>query len=95
MHQGTNYRYQSWQPIDTNVTSKGTKAPYYGNIAVAAFLGDLSSEDKLPYVINIPLTNEKEAAYASYVQGRLSKLIVINMDEYNATSGNDLVNDYE
>jgi hypothetical protein len=95
MHQGTNYRYQSWQPVDTNITSKGTKAPYYGNIAVAAFLGDLSSKEKLPYVINIPLANEKEAAYASYVHGTLSKLIVINMDEYNATAGNDFINDYE
>jgi hypothetical protein len=95
MHQGTNYLYQSWQPIDTNITSKGTKAPYYGNIAVAAFLGDLSSKEKLPHVINLPLPNEKEAAYASYVQGTLSKLIVINMDEYNATAGNDLINDYE
>jgi hypothetical protein len=95
MHQGTNYRYQSWQPIDTNITSKGTKAPYYGNIAVAAFLGNLSSKEKLPHVISIPLTNEKEAAYASYVDGKLSKLIVINMDEYNATAGNDFVNDYE
>jgi hypothetical protein len=95
MHQGTNYRYQSWQPIDTNITSKGTKAPYYGNIAIAAFLGDLSSKEKLPHVINLPLPSEKEAAYASYVQGRLSKLVVINMDEYNATAGNEFINDYE
>ena len=28
MHQGTNYRYQSWQPIDTNITSKGAKASF-------------------------------------------------------------------
>jgi hypothetical protein len=26
MHQGTNYRYQSWQPIETDLASKGTKA---------------------------------------------------------------------
>lgn len=95
MHQGTNYRYQSWQPIDTNITSKGTKAPYYGNIAVAAFLGDLSSKDTLPQIVNLPLPSEKEAAYASYVGGKLSKLIVINMEEYNATSGNEFINDYE
>lgn len=95
MHQGTNYRYQSWQPIDTNITSKGTKAPYYGNIAVAAFLGDLSSAEKLPQIINLALPSEREAAYASYVQGKLSKIIVINMDEYNATAGNEFMNDYE
>ena len=95
MHQGTNYRYQSWQPVDTNITSKGTKAPYYGNIAVAAFLGDLTSVDRLPRIVNLPLPSEKEAAYASYAQGKLSKLIVINMEEYNATSGNEFLNDYE
>lgn len=95
MHQGTNYRYQSWQPVDTNITSRGTKAPYYGNVAVAAFLGDLTSKDKLPQIVNIPLPREREAAYASYVQGKLSRMIVINMDEYNATAGNEFVNDYE
>lgn len=95
MHQGTNYRYQSWQPVDTNITSKGTKAPYYGNIAVASFLGDLSSADKLPQIVNIPLPSEREAAYANYVRGKLAKLIVINMDAYNATDGNESVNDYE
>src|SRR3954462_11542286 len=41
MHQGTNYRYQSWQPVETSLGTLGTKPPYYGNIAVAAFLGNL------------------------------------------------------
>jgi hypothetical protein len=94
MHQGTNYRYQSWQPIDTNITSKGTKAPYYGNIAVASFLGDLTDKAKLPRIVNIPLASECESAYASYVSGRLAKLVVINMNEYNATAGNNLTDDY-
>lgn len=95
MHQGTNYRYQSWQPIDTNITSKGTKAPYYGNVAVAAFLGGPTSEDDLPQIVNLPLQSEREATYASYAQGKLSKIIVINMDEYNATAGNEFLNDYD
>lgn len=95
MHQGTNYRYQSWQPVDTNITSKGTKAPYYGNIAVAAFLGDLDSPEQLPQIVNMALPSKREAVYASYVQGKLSKIIVINLDEYNATAGNEFVNYYE
>src|SRR3982075_1414196 len=32
MHQGTDYRYASWQPVQTNKTTIGTKPPYYGNI---------------------------------------------------------------
>jgi hypothetical protein len=95
MHQGTNYRYQAWQAVDTNITTKGTKAPYYGNVAVAAFLGDLSSEDTLPAIVNLPLPREKEAAYASYVKGRLARVIVVNMDEFNATAGNEFVDGYE
>lgn len=93
MHQGTNYRYQSWQPIETNKTSKGTKAPYYGNIAVASFLGDIIASP--PKVVNIPLPNSAEAAYAAYVNGKLSKLMVINMRAYNATEYNsEYINEY-
>ncbi|KAI7593471.1 glycoside hydrolase family 79 protein, partial [Hortaea werneckii] len=93
MHQGTNYRYQSWQPIDTDKTSKGTKAPYYGNIAVAAFLGDLTKSP--PSIVNLPLPGEQESAYARYTSGgRVSKLMVINLMEYNATAGNNYTNDY-
>lgn len=86
MHQGTDYRYQSWQPIDTNKTSIGTKAPYYGNIAIAAFLGDIAAAP--PSVVNLPLAEEEEAAYASFVGGKLTKMMVINMMEYNATDYN-------
>ena len=86
MHQGTNYRYQSWQPIDTNDTAKGTKAPYYGNIAVAAFLGDITAAP--PRIVNLPLPHDEEAAYAAYVHGKLARLIVVNMMEYNATDYN-------
>ena len=92
MHQGTNYRYQSWQPIDTNITSKGTKAPYYGNIGVAAFLGDIVASP--PDVVNLPLPNEEESAYAAYVDGKLARLMVVNMMEYNATEGNNLTDSY-
>ncbi|SMR57561.1 unnamed protein product [Zymoseptoria tritici ST99CH_3D1] len=86
MHMGTNYRYQSWQPIDTDKDSIGTKAPYYGNVAVAAFLGDLTCS--APSIINIPLPTELEAAYAAYEEGELRSMIVINLNAYNATDYN-------
>ncbi|KAF7194773.1 Beta-glucuronidase [Pseudocercospora fuligena] len=91
MHMGTNYRYQSWQPIDTDLVSKGTKAPYYGNIGVAAFLGR-SEETR---VVNLPLSSEREAAYAAYIAGSLDKIMVINMMAYNATDYNqEYINDF-
>ncbi|KAI1844536.1 hypothetical protein JX266_009209 [Neoarthrinium moseri] len=84
MHMGTNYRYQSWQPITTNSTSIGTKAPYYGNIAVAAFLGNLNVQPVR--VANFDTGGgDHETAYLSYVDGVLSRIMVINMNEYNYT----------
>ena len=89
MHQGTNYRYQAWQPVSTNKTSIGTKAPYYGNIAVAAFLGDLTKASQRPQVVNIDLKDESKSAYASYVNGELKKIMLINLNDYNTTAGNN------
>ncbi|KAI9693905.1 MAG: hypothetical protein M1822_003176 [Bathelium mastoideum] len=88
MHQGTNYRYVSWQPIETNVSSIGTKAPYYGNIAVAAFLGNVSgntanSTAQNTSIANLPLPNPMEAAYAAYSNSVLQRVMVINLQQYN------------
>ena len=94
MHQGTNYRYGAWQPVDTARSAKGTKAPYYGNIAVAAFLGDLTVAAKRPQVVNLPLANELSAAYASFVHGKLANIMLINLQAYNATAGNNYTDDY-
>ena len=89
MHQGTNYRYQAWQPINTNKTSIGTKTPYYGNIAVAAFLGDLTKVSHRPQVVNIDLKDESKSAYASYVNGELTKIMLINLNDHNTTAQNN------
>jgi hypothetical protein len=83
MHQGTDYRYASWQPVSTNKTVVGTKAPYYGNIAVAAALGNLTKSSVR--VANIPLNKSTDAAYAIYSNTILSRIMLINMKEYNYT----------
>ncbi|KAG8405077.1 hypothetical protein J3459_022253 [Metarhizium acridum] len=83
MHQGTDYRDQAFQPTDTNKTSKGTKAPYYGSIGVAAALGDLTAFSVS--VSSIPMSSDQEAAYAIFERGNLQRLTVINMHEYNTT----------
>lgn len=82
MHQGTNYRYASWQPVQTSDTTIGTKAPYYGNIFVAAFLG--AGSDSVQ-VVNLPLPQEEESAYAAYINGKLARIAVINLQEFNYT----------
>jgi hypothetical protein len=83
MHQGTNYRYAAWQPIDTNDTSIGTKAPYYGSIAVAAILGDLTAADVR--VANIPVDGDEQTVYATYTSDQLRRVTVVNLAEYNYT----------
>lgn len=83
LHQGLDYRYAAWQPVQTNKTAIGTKPPFYGNIAVAAFLGDLTAGSVR--VASIPLDSSYEAAYAHYTNNTLTKIAVINMRQYNGT----------
>lgn len=83
MHQGTNYRYAAWQPVETDLESIGTKAPYYGSIAVAAFLGDLT-QGKVS-ISDIELGTTYESAYAAYVDDRIERIAVIQMRAYNYT----------
>lgn len=85
MHMGTDYRYASWQPITTNKTTKGTKAPYYGNIAVAAAIARNSSAIAAR-VASIPLPLETEAAYAVFLQGQLARIVLVNLQQYNYSS---------
>jgi hypothetical protein len=85
MHQGTNYRYAAWQPISTLNTTIGTKPPYYGSIAVAAMLGDLTKTNVS--ISNIPMASEFESAYAAYVNDQLARVADITLVEYNYTTG--------
>lgn len=86
MHQGRDFRYASWQPVNTNRTTIGTKAPYYGNVMVAAMLhGGEGGEKDDVQIANLPLKRDTEAAYAAYVNGGLARIAVINLVEFNYT----------
>lgn len=87
MHQGNNYRYAAWQPIQTNRTAIGTKAPYYGNVMVAAMLR--GGDDVR--VIDLELGGDTSAAYAAYESGKLARIAVINLKEYNYTASEPCV----
>ena len=86
-HQGTNYRYASWQPIQTANQTLGTKAPYYGNIAVATFLGDLTKGST--QISDIELGDIYKNAYAAYVDGKLQRIAIIQMHAYNYTNATE------
>lgn len=84
LHMGTNYRYQAWQPVTTNITSLGTKAPYYGNIAVAAFLGNLNVASVQIAELDTG-AGDHEAVYLAYVNSVLRRILFLNLNEYNYT----------
>jgi len=86
MHQGTDYRYASWQPISTSKTTIGTKPPYYGNLAVAAALGDITkSQIRVQNIALKTVKAETSAAYAVYSDSKLARLMIINLNQYNYT----------
>jgi hypothetical protein len=86
-HNGVNYNYASWQSVHYNSTVPATKAPYYGKILTAATLGFV--KENVTHVSNIPMDEQTEAAYAIYQDGKLGKIPVINMMEYNYTGSLD------
>ena len=86
MHQGLNYRYSSWQPIDTERAPGGTKPAYYGNVATAAFLGDLREGDVQVVEVKMP-NREMDAGYVAYVNGRVARVAAVNLRTYNETEG--------
>jgi Glycosyl hydrolase family 79 C-terminal beta domain len=61
----------------------GTKPPYYGNVAVAAMIGESTMSSVS--IVNIPLSHEQEAAYAAYVNGKLARIMVVSLEAYNYT----------
>lgn len=83
MHQGSNYRYAAWQPIQTVNTTIGTKAPYYGNIMVANMMGNLT--DGNTSIADLELGSDYDTAYAAYKNDQLMRLAVIQMREWNYT----------
>ncbi|GJN67409.1 glycoside hydrolase family 79 protein [Purpureocillium lilacinum] len=96
MHQGTNYRYQAWQPVTTDLDVVGTKAPYYGSVAVAAMVRPVKKNTPVS-ISAIPLGSDSaEAAYAAHFhpagrknrdESRLARVMVINLHGYNTTVG--------
>ncbi|KNG52514.1 glycoside hydrolase family 79 protein [Stemphylium lycopersici] len=87
MHQGTNYRYQSWQPVETNITTRGTKPPYYGNVAVAAFMHKSTPSSQLQ-ISHLDSSSEFSTQYAAHIDNTLTRLLLVDLHTYNTTDNN-------
>ncbi|KAI1105715.1 glycoside hydrolase family 79 protein [Jackrogersella minutella] len=84
-HMGTDYRYAAWQPVATDKTTLGTKAPYYGNVAAAAFLGSDGAAVAQVVFEGEGVDQETDVAYAAYANNTLARILVLNLCEYNYT----------
>ncbi|EUC44768.1 glycoside hydrolase family 79 protein [Bipolaris oryzae ATCC 44560] len=87
MHQGTNYRYQAWQPIETNRTTKGTKPPYYGSVAIAAFMHRELPSNHLS-ISHLDSSSEFSTQYAAYINSTLARILLVDLHTYNTTDNN-------
>ncbi|MCJ1354919.1 MAG: hypothetical protein MMC33_004909 [Icmadophila ericetorum] len=89
MQQGSGFLYNSWEPVGNGGDwTMGTKAPYYGNIAVATMMGNIT--ENVPRIVEIDLSSsgvgDFASAYAAYINSNtLARVAVIDLHQYNAT----------
>jgi hypothetical protein len=83
-----NPSYQSWQPIETNITARGTKPPYYGNLAVAAFMHKPSPSSQLR-ISSLPSSSIYSTQYTAHVDNMLTRLLLVDLHTYNTTTENN------
>ncbi|KAH8127697.1 hypothetical protein LI328DRAFT_164691 [Trichoderma asperelloides] len=82
LHQGTAYRYGAWMPISQNGTGPSTNPPYYGHVIVSKFIGSNPNTR----INNIDLNSDFYSAYAAYEEGRLARVVLLNLHEWNPPS---------
>ena len=82
MHQGTAYRYGAWMPIAQNGTGPSTNPPYYGHVMVSKFIG----AHPKTRINNIDLNSDFHSAYAAYENGRLARVALLNLHEWNPST---------
>lgn len=82
-HIGTPFFYSIWQPLEYNGTAATVYPTYYSLLFVAALTSRLSK----PVIYELlALESSDLALYAVYNESRLSKLVTLNVQFYDATS---------
>ncbi|KAH8817312.1 glycoside hydrolase family 79 protein [Xylogone sp. PMI_703] len=80
--QGTTFGYAGWVPVPTPGRQPYVRAPLYGHIVVADVLGQHGDVR----VKEVQLGMWNFSAYAIYQSNKLAKYVLINFDEWNATT---------
>jgi hypothetical protein len=81
------HSYQSWQPLTTNLTTIGTKPPYYGNLAVAAMMHKPHSTSHLA-ITHLPASTANTSFYTAHIDNTLTRILIIDLHTYNTTIQN-------
>ncbi|KKA20897.1 Glycoside hydrolase family 79 protein [Rasamsonia emersonii CBS 393.64] len=82
-HQSQGAAYSAWTPVG----SPATNPPYYGKLAAATFLGASSNVQVKEVSLPAGSDSDLDSAYAAYVDGNLTRLAVLNLRQYDSTSG--------
>lgn len=82
--QGIAFGCAGWYPIPFDGLPPAVRAPYYGYVLVADFIGTSSNVK----VVDLDLGLDMVAAYAGYQDGQLEKVAVINFQVYESENGN-------
>ncbi|KAK2755741.1 hypothetical protein FQN54_005891 [Arachnomyces sp. PD_36] len=80
--QGTTFGYAGWVPVPYAGRDPHVRAPLYGHILVADTVGHHPSVQ----VSEVDLGLRNFSAYAIYESEKLAKYVLVNFDEWNATT---------
>ena len=84
-HQSEGAPYNAWNPRQNVHGPPATLPPFYGNAAVATFLGNQPDVQ----VVSFARPSSTEAIYAAYSGGSLTSMAIINMNIWNSTDSGD------
>ncbi|OAA77717.1 glycoside hydrolase family 79 [Akanthomyces lecanii RCEF 1005] len=82
-HQSIGSPYAAWAPISPQ---QQTKPPYYGKLAAGTFLANSSSALQVK-TLDLGGRADLDSGYAAYVEGRLERIAILNLREYDSGSG--------
>lgn len=74
--------YAAWVDIGTTTAPPLTRPVYYGHLAAASMIGNDAGAKQ---IVSLPLTDQYEAAYAAYTDGKLRRLAAVNLVQFNQT----------
>lgn len=81
MQQGLGFGYAAWQPVVNAGLQPAVKAPYYGYVFAADFIGT----NQHVRIKNLDLDLPELAGYAAYDSGSLARIALVNLNAWNVT----------